>query len=271
MSGWIKLHRDIEKHWIWSDPKYFQAWAYCLIRANYEENKVLIGTKIEVAEPGSFFTSIGKFSIATGLTIKQTRLFWELLEKDNMISKNATSKRTKITVCNYVDYQVTGQTKDKQRANKGQTKGNGEEGKEEKEVKEEEDECIITESKKRDPNDKITNGQFELFWKIYPGKKSDKGKCLSKWKIISGWKGETPPTWYQIKKAISDQSKTDRWKKGMIPLPHTWLNGRRWLDDPKQMNDDSSFHSQTKPNRMNHGNRKKGKYTTDPELKTIKM
>ena len=130
MDGWIKLHRKIEKHWIWENPVFIKAWLYCLVRANYEENKVLIGVKIEMAEPGSFFTSIGKFSRATGLSIKQTRLFWELLEKDKMVLKNATSKRTKITVCNYVNYQVLGQTKDKRKTNEGQTKGNGEEGEE---------------------------------------------------------------------------------------------------------------------------------------------
>jgi len=269
MSGWIKLHRDIEKHWIWSNPQYLQGWIYCIIRANYEENKVLIGTKIEVAEPGSFFTSIGKFSIATGLSIQQTRTFWDLLEDDTMINKKATSKRTKITICNYDKYQVKQQTNNKPITNEQQTNNNGEEREEVKEVKEEEDECIIPEPKTRGPNKKITPNQFNIFWKIYPGKKSDKGKCLSKWKTMCGWKGETPPTWFEIKKAISTQSKTDRWKKGMIPLPHTWLNQRRWLDDPKQMNDDPSFRPRAKPDRINHGTKEKGKYEKEPDIKEI--
>ena len=240
MEGWIKLQRKIEKHWIWKNPVYFKAWAYCLIRANYEENKVLIGTEIEVAEPGAFFTSIAKFSESTNLTPKQTRRFWSRLEGDLMVSLNRTHKRTKITVCNYEQYQVQGQskgqTKGKRRANEGQTKGNGEEVKEVKEVKEEGGVPPPPLKKRsRDPDQKIVVSQFDIFWKIYPGKKAKKGACLSKWKTICGRGGKELPTWNEIRTAIREQSETAQWQKEMIPLPHTWLNQRRWLDDPAEM------------------------------------
>ena len=115
---------------MWKNPLYIKAWIYCLYRANYKETKVLIGSKLNVAEVGTFFTSIHNFSEATGLSPKQTRTLWGLLENDKMLVRKATNNATKLTVCNYAQYQVTGQTEDKQKTNEGQTKGNGERSKE---------------------------------------------------------------------------------------------------------------------------------------------
>lgn len=80
----------------------------------------------------------------------------------------------------------------------------------------------------------ITPGKFDLFWKLYPVKQ-DKGKCKTKWEKLC--KNKNRPTWFTIKKAIKEQKQTDRWRKGYIPLPYTWLNNQRWLDDPAQMKD----------------------------------
>jgi len=231
MSGWIKLHRDIEKHWIWKNPQYLQGWIYCIIRANYEENKVLIGAKIEVAKPGSFFTSIGKFSIATGLTIQQTRTFWDLLETNTMINKKATSKRTKITICNYDKYQVKQQTNNKPITNQQQTNNNGEERKEVKEVKEKDFLVVGKEKILR----QITENMFDDFWKLYP-KKKNKGQALSAWSTVCNRKGDKRPKWKEIKLAIILQKKSEQWNNPrFIPNPSTWLNQRRWMDDPNDM------------------------------------
>lgn len=83
-------------------------------------------------------------------------------------------------------------------------------------------------------NNFITSPMFEKFWRAYP-KKVDKGKALSKWNYICNKKGDRP-TWKQIKTAILQQLKTERWKDPKyIPNPTTWLNQSRWLDDPKEM------------------------------------
>lgn len=82
---------------------------------------------------------------------------------------------------------------------------------------------------------KITPKQFDSFWQIYP-KKIDKGKALSTWNKICTRKNIEPPTFEEIKIAIEQQIKTDRWKdKTYIPHPTTWLNQQRWLDDPVEM------------------------------------
>lgn len=86
-------------------------------------------------------------------------------------------------------------------------------------------------------NKKIVPSQFDLFWEIYP-KKSSKGKALTSWNNICTRKNHKPPTWEEIKTAIEEQIKSERWqRKQFIPLPATWLNQFRWLDDPKEMID----------------------------------
>lgn len=79
----------------------------------------------------------------------------------------------------------------------------------------------------------ITPNQFNEFWELYP-KKVDKGKALTSWNKLCNKKDK--PTWRDIRKAIIEQKKTPRWSsKQFIPLPTTWLNQSRWLDDPAEM------------------------------------
>lgn len=105
MEGWIKLHRRIEKHWIWENPKYLRAWMYCLFRANYEETTVLIGQKKVLVPRGAFITSIRKFAIETGISTRETRTFIDRLKSDTVIDTETTQLSTQITICKYDEYQ----------------------------------------------------------------------------------------------------------------------------------------------------------------------
>ena len=81
----------------------------------------------------------------------------------------------------------------------------------------------------------ITPNQFNNFWELYP-KKTDKGKALTSWNKLCTKKTGVKPTWRQIRSAIIAQKQSDRWQnKDFIPLPTTWLNQSRWLDDPNEM------------------------------------
>jgi len=89
------------------------------------------------------------------------------------------------------------------------------------------EEVVVTNEKKITPN------MFDIFWKAYP-KKTDKGQALTVWLKVCNWKDR--PSINQILQAIEEQKKTPRWSvKQYIPHPRTWLNQRRWLDDPKEM------------------------------------
>jgi hypothetical protein len=86
----------------------------------------------------------------------------------------------------------------------------------------------------QEKNGYITPKLFEDFWELYP-KKTDKGKAKNKWETLCT-KKENRPVWKEIRKALHDQIKSERWEnKQFIPMPTTWLNQSRWLDDPKEM------------------------------------
>ena len=79
----------------------------------------------------------------------------------------------------------------------------------------------------------ITPSLFDEFWAIYP-RKDGKGKAKTSWEKLC--KRKDHPTWKQVRTAIHAQKKSERWQDPQyIPLPATWLNQSRWLDDPAQM------------------------------------
>ena len=75
MSGWIKIHRDILYHEIWSDKPFSkgQAWIDLILLANHSDNKCMVGNKVEEIKRGSFITSELKLMDRWGITSQQHR------------------------------------------------------------------------------------------------------------------------------------------------------------------------------------------------------
>jgi hypothetical protein len=69
------------------------------------------------------------------------------------------------------------------------------------------------------------NGGFFDFWREYP-RHTNRKKSREIWdrQKLNRFLDE-------ILEAISEQKKTEQWKRGVIPHPSTWLNGRRWEDE----------------------------------------
>jgi hypothetical protein len=71
-------------------------------------------------------------------------------------------------------------------------------------------------------------GEFESFWQAYP-RKEGKGAALK------AWETKRPPL-AETLNALSWQKKSQQWVKDngqYIPLPATYINQTRWLDQPK--------------------------------------
>lgn len=129
-NGWIKIHRQIID-WEWySDIPTCRLFLHLLLIANHAPKK----WQGQTIDKGELITSIGSLSEQTGLTIKQVRTALEKLESTGEIEKKRASKGQRIKVRNYEVYQgfenAEGQSKGKQRAIKGQSKGNKQEYKE---------------------------------------------------------------------------------------------------------------------------------------------
>lgn len=65
---------------------------------------------------------------------------------------------------------------------------------------------------------------FEIFWNKYPNKEAKK-KAKEIWL-------RAKPDLNEILKALEWQLVSDKWKRGFIPLPATYLNQERWNDLP---------------------------------------
>ena len=75
--------------------------------------------------------------------------------------------------------------------------------------------------------------KFEEFWKAYPRKKG-KEDARKAWKKLA----PDLDTCRRMAAALESQKKSHDWVKErgrFVPYPATWLNGRRWEDEPDEL------------------------------------
>lgn len=116
MAGWIKIHRKIIDHWIWTDSKRLKWWIDLLLLTNHSDKKVMLGGKIVVLKRGSFHTSELKLSERWNVSRNTVRNYLNALEKDNMITTKKSKNGTTIIVHNYGIYQDNDDYKKQQTA-----------------------------------------------------------------------------------------------------------------------------------------------------------
>jgi hypothetical protein len=122
MSGWIKLYRDLNKHWIWDNSDYLKWWLDILLEVNHTDSKVVIKNKIYECKRGEKLYSLDTWATRWKTNKSKVRRFFELLQKDSMIVLKNETQTTRLIVCKYEDYQELRhadetQTKRKRNAN----------------------------------------------------------------------------------------------------------------------------------------------------------
>lgn len=224
MSGWIKLHRSIEEHWIYQEKRVFskyEAWIDMILNVNYSDNKVFIKGKLYTIKRGESVKSLETWANRWNWDKSQVRRFFKLLENDSMIKTKSDSKTTQITICNYDSYQdvcnadaTLVQRSCNTNATLVQHECNADATltppiKERKEYKEEKEYKNIL--------------SFDEFWDLYD-KKSDRKKCENKYNSLPIKDKQ------KIKEVLPKyiQSTPDiQFRKN----PSTWLNGKCWNDE----------------------------------------
>ena len=126
MSGWIKLYRDLNKHWIWDNSDYLKWWLDILLEVNHTDAKVIIKNKIYECKRGEKLYSLDTWATRWKTNKSKVRRFFELLQKDSMIELKNETQTTRLIVCKYEDYQekenaFETQPKRKRHANETQT------------------------------------------------------------------------------------------------------------------------------------------------------
>jgi hypothetical protein len=77
---------------------------------------------------------------------------------------------------------------------------------------------------------------FNRFWDRYP--RVRRVNKVGAWKIWEHDEIERPQKPGQrllldiVMQSLEDHIKCDQWQNGFVPMPYTWLNQKRWSNDP---------------------------------------
>lgn len=227
-TGWVKIHREIQEHWIWQEKPFSrgQAFVDLVLLANHSTKKVLIGNEIEEIPRGSFVTSELKLMERWGWSKNKVRLFLKLLEKDKMLVKDSNRKRTTINIVNYGKYQICETTEEPQTDCKRTTDGPQTVHKQE---------CKNVKNEKKG---NIYTCAFESIWSAYPRKKEKAKayKCYNA-RLSDGFSEDELIT---AVKRYADECKKNKTEEKYIKLAATFLGsntpfvdylGREYLAD----------------------------------------
>ena len=141
-KGWIKLNRQIQDHWIWSNHEYAFAWIDLLLLVNHESRKIMVNGIPTVIKRGQTLTSIKKLAARWGWGRNTVYRFLNALERDKMVTRVGTSNGTTLTIENYGKFQDKGNTNGTPNRTSNETTGGTSDGtqtrknKNEKEIKE---------------------------------------------------------------------------------------------------------------------------------------
>ena len=108
MAGWIKLHRSIQEHWLYTEKRKFskfEAWNDILLTVNFTEGKTIIKGKLIQIKRGESILSLDSWAKRWGWDKSAVRRFLNTLQKDNMIELKNETITTRLIVCKYDTYQ----------------------------------------------------------------------------------------------------------------------------------------------------------------------
>jgi hypothetical protein len=106
--GWIKLHRSITSHWLYTEKRKFskfEAWNDILLNVNFLPARTIIKGKLININRGESIMSLETWGKRWSWDKSAVKRFLELLKKDNMIELKSETVTTRLTVCNYDTYQ----------------------------------------------------------------------------------------------------------------------------------------------------------------------
>lgn len=105
-AGWIKISRDITKHWLWSDAERLKWWLDLLLRANWEDEKILDDGHLFILKRGQQLASISFLAKRWERSVPTVIAFLKMLENEQMIIRETLYRQTAVlTICNYERYQ----------------------------------------------------------------------------------------------------------------------------------------------------------------------
>ena len=246
-GGWIKLLRKFTRWGWYDDPPTKDVFLHLLLTANHQDKE----WRGEIVRRGQVVTGRKKLAKETGLSEQQVRTALKKLHQTGEISTIKTTNRyTILSIEKYDSYQdgceIANQQSNQQATNKQPT-SNQQATTNKNEKNEENEENNNTPHTPQGGDDKKASKKkskekkaieytepFLRFWDAYP-KKVGKGAAAKSWND----KIENPDqTVHQILDALEWQKRSHDWTRDegrYIPYPSTYLNQRRWEDEPPEV------------------------------------
>lgn len=113
MIGWIKISRELPKHWIWQDADRLKWWLDLILMAAWDDSKQLVGSRLIEIKRGQLIASISFLVKRWGIGHNTVIAFLKMLQEEKMILKTSMRNVSIITICNYDKYQTADNLSDK--------------------------------------------------------------------------------------------------------------------------------------------------------------
>ena len=244
MEGWIKLHRGLQEHWLWTEEREYskaEAWLDLIMSANYKARSLMIKGKLIDCKRGQLAYSLETLSKRWNWNKSRVRRFLDTLKRQQMIDTQSETVTTLITICKYETYQADADTNDtqtKRGRNGGDTPATPRE--ESKKVISNNNTPISPEGELDTP---ATCFSFEDFYEAY-GKKVDGKKAKARYKKVSekdrakiketlpAYVASTPDK--QFRKSPAAYLNQEAWNNEIIPqnnLPSQQNKAGGWHKD----------------------------------------
>lgn len=106
-KGWVLLYRSIRDSWVWKSKPFdtARAWVDLILDANHDEGKFYKDGNLITIHRGQTWTSYRVLGERWGWSKDKVARFLDALERDSMITINATPLGTLLTIVNYSKFQ----------------------------------------------------------------------------------------------------------------------------------------------------------------------
>jgi len=110
MDGWLKLHRSLADHWIFSfkEPDKALAWIDLLIMARHTDGTIMLKGRALPIKRGQVGMSQLAMQKRWGWSQNKVKRFLKLLERHGMADFETNDLTTLITICNFESFQGDG-------------------------------------------------------------------------------------------------------------------------------------------------------------------
>jgi DNA-binding transcriptional regulator YhcF (GntR family) len=186
------------------------------MKASYQEKEYLFNGMIHTLQPGQFITGRNSLAKETGIHRSKVDRILKLFENEHQIEQQMFNKCRIISILNWAKYQVGEQQNEPQVSSK-------------RAASEQQVSTINKDKKDKKEKNSTYSEEFLLFYAAYP-KHEAKADAFRAWSQMNG----SRPPLETLLSIIEKYKRSDQWQKEngkYIPLPATWLRGRRWEDE----------------------------------------